>query len=321
MSKKNLEVLDYYGLKIIYDKNDKIASDPYTSIYFGSIYENDVKKDDVVIKIVKDNLTELGQISNELSVLRRIENLDIAKYVPKKYSFLINDNERILVIERFGPSLEEIFKMYGKLSSTTCLSILYQGIKILQALNEAGFVHNDIKLGNLCIGLKDPQHLKLIDFGISWVFPEEPSYVQTHHSINGTPYYVSPEIYYGKNVIPVSRKHDLQSLLYVILELANGSLKWKEIILEDVPENKMNMKRKKIADLKETFIVSEIYKIEEVKFRNFLLSYYNIVWNIPLYSQPPYKKILDKIKKFPGFLKNIHIIPNQYFGKVKRRYF
>ena len=323
MHNKNLEVLDYYGLKIIYYKNEKIASDPFTSIYFGAVYENDVKKDDVVVKIVKDNFTELSQISIELSVLRRVEHQNIAKYIPKKYSFLVNDNERILVIERFGPSLEQILNTYGKLSSSTCSAILYQGIEILQALNEAGFVHNDIKLGNMCIGLKDPEHLKLIDFGISWSFPEKSSYVRTQHPINGTPYYVSPEIYYGKNLIPVSRKHDLQSLLYVILELVNGNLKWKEILLEDVPANAMYMKRKKIADLKETFIVSEIYKVEELKFRNLLLSYYDIVWNIPLYEQPPYKKIMDKIKKFPGFVKNIYIIPNQYFGKrkIKKQYF
>jgi hypothetical protein len=56
----------------------------------------------------------MSQVTNELNVLRRIDDYEISNYVPKKYSFMIDDNERVLVIERFGPSLEEISKVYGR---------------------------------------------------------------------------------------------------------------------------------------------------------------------------------------------------------------
>ena len=276
---KNKNTISHYGFKIIYDPVSKIKTDPFTTIYFGEIFGK-TKIDNVVIKIVKDSCKEQSQLKNELSIFMRTEGKEISRFIPKKYAFISNETESILVTENVGPSLEQLLKKVHRLPIQTCLSILYQGIEALQALNNAGFVHNDIKTGNICMS---NGNIKLIDFGITWKFAENKyGYQAMQNYINGSPYYVSPEIFYGKKSSPTSRKHDLQSLLYVILELANGTLKWKELHY---------LKRKQIADLKDVFIVSEIYKIPE-PFRNILIKYYNRVWNLKPYQAPDYKKLL-----------------------------
>lgn len=43
----------------------------------------------------------------------------------------------------------------------------------LQVMHEIGYVHNDLKLENICIGLTDPHTVYLIDFGLATTFLED----------------------------------------------------------------------------------------------------------------------------------------------------
>jgi serine/threonine protein kinase len=251
-----------YDITYIYTHKNAISTDDYTTIYFGEAYINGKKIDDVVIKQVNsNNLTEYGQLSNELSVSRRITGTSATKYVPKVYTFIpprtSKDRYYTLVFERVGPSLERIL-LNGKLPIKTCFSILYQGVEALEALHSAGFVHSDIKTGNICIGLHDPQNLKLIDMGISITYGDSPDVLRLEDRDNGSPYYVSPNIWHGKNLEPISRRHDLQSLLYVFLELYHGKLPWRSVVLDNVPLSSIAARKKQIADQKEIFIISLI---------------------------------------------------------------
>ena len=303
---KNEFLLENQNYRIIYNKNKKITGDqfdPNTSIYFGKVINKKLHLiGDCVIKEV-DNSDYNGtlQILNEKRFLMEHSS----KFFPEIYFWKQNTNtgeHYILVTERFGMSLDSLLKKVKKLSYLNCLAVLYQGIQALQELHSMGYIHNDIKTGNMCIGYRDPQNIKIIDFGITWEYPKTMDDLAAAFPImrtHGTPMYVTPDIFYLRGKAQLSRKHDLQSLLYVVLELANGTLKWKQDSKKVYKD--FMLQRKHIADLKDTFVVHEIDQIMDKEFRNVLIYYYSYIWNLKVFQKPDYQRLLNKIKRVPGF--------------------
>ena len=51
--------------------------------------------------------------------------------------------------------------------------ITIQLIQRLRSLHNLGYIHNDLKLENILIGLKDPSKIYLIDFGLSCRYQDD----------------------------------------------------------------------------------------------------------------------------------------------------
>jgi serine/threonine protein kinase len=309
------------GISYLYYPRDKIATDEFTTVYFGEAFKGPRKVKDVVVKIVSaDSYEETSQLKNENIVFGQLYNSAVRPYIPEIYLFRVSSGTRpyyTLISERVGPSLETFINK--QLSIKTCLSILYQGIEALEALHNTGFVHDDIKSGNMCIGLSDPQNLKLIDLGLCMKFMESATGIPRYEDRdNGSPYYVSPDIWYGRNVQPVSRKHDLQSLLYVFLELYHGTLPWRSIRLEGVEYKFVAGRKKQIADQKQIFIVQQIDNILDPKAREILIYYYNLVWSTGPFDKPNYKKLKAAVKRYPGFTRDIILSRRNLYGNRKK---
>ena len=68
-----------------------------------------------------------------------------------------------------GPNLNNLVKQCPgeKLSLQSIYKLTIQLIERLRVMHELGYIHNDIKLDNILVGLKDSQLLYLIDFGMS----------------------------------------------------------------------------------------------------------------------------------------------------------
>lgn len=84
--------------------------------------------------------------------------------------------------------------------------------QILYGLNEIhskNIIHRDIKSDNIL--LDESKVIKLGDFGVSWIFEESAkTYI-------GTPYYLSPEIIYGKRYTTKTDVWSLGVLLYEMM--------------------------------------------------------------------------------------------------------
>ena len=87
----------------------------------------------------------------------------------------------------------------------------------------------------------------------------------------------------------------------------HGKLPWKDVTIEGVNWSQVPAARKKIADYKDTAVVSEIDKIQDTEFVNILIHYYDNVWRTGTFEKPPYKKLMNRIKRYPGFTRNIVI--------------
>ena len=140
---------------------------------------------------------------------------------------------RILVMELLGPSLEYLFKFCQKKFSlkTACL-LAEQMLTSIEHIHENNLIHRDIKPANLVMGLGAKSHiLNIIDFGLAKRFknPETSEHISFtidyHREMIGTPSYASINAHLG---MELSRRDDLESIMYCLIYFIKGELPWSE---------------------------------------------------------------------------------------------
>lgn len=118
---------------------------------------------------------------------------------------LVGENlHQIQIKNNFQPLKESVVKEYAQ-----------QLFKSLDDYSKVGLTHCDLKPQNICLSLDDPQKIKIIDFGISYINNEDNSRI----TYTQTRYYRSPEVIlhldYGPEI-------DIWSAALLIIELLIG---------------------------------------------------------------------------------------------------
>ena len=118
-----------------------------------------------------------------------------------------------------GQSLDQLIHTAGLLPLRRVAVIIEQILAGLQALHAAGFVHGDVKSGNVLV---DPaggaDAIKLIDLGLARS-PDEIDPTRGRVA-SGTPEYMAPEVIRGEGTIPAS---DLYAAGVVCYQLLTGT--------------------------------------------------------------------------------------------------
>lgn len=114
-----------------------------------------------------------------------------------------------------GDPLAAILANHHRLSAEQTLDILEQAGLALQAAHERGYVHRDVKPGNIMIGPNGT--VKLTDFGIAKAADAAP--VTRSGMVMGTAHYIAPEQALGEEASPAS---DVYSLAVVGYECLMG---------------------------------------------------------------------------------------------------
>lgn len=150
--------------------------------------------------------------------------------VPTSRWFGRHGESNALVIDRLGPSLEDrLTECNRRLSLKSVLMVANQALRRLEYIHGRLFLHRDIKPDNALMGTGAEQHvLYLVDFGLAKRYKDH----RTHEHIpwrkdkhlTGTARYASIWTHEG---IEQSRRDDLESLGYVLVYLAKGSLPWQ----------------------------------------------------------------------------------------------
>ena len=204
-----------------YSINKKIGHGGYGDIYEVINIENNEK---FAMKI-EFFASEKKGLYEEYSILEKLQD---SIYFPKLYNFGETSTFKFMVIELFGPSLsltrrnckKKRFKPY------TVLRLAEEMILCIEDFHKHGFIHRDIKPGNFLIRSNRKNPICLIDFGLSKKYL---NYLGNHipfdneAGFTGTCRYAS---FYAHDFFELSRRDDLISWFYSLIELSIGSVPW-----------------------------------------------------------------------------------------------
>jgi serine/threonine protein kinase len=186
---------------------------------FGTIFkgENIRTKEEVAIKI--------ESISSDVKMLKRetqiYQYLGKAPGIPQIKWYGSTEKYNYMVMPLFGDSL--VSKTFSLFDS---FSIGEKMIRLLKFIHEKGLIHRDIKPENFVFNQYGTD-IYIIDFGLCKKYIDNENKhieMKKDKTIIGTPNFVSVNMHNG---VEPSRRDDLISVAYIILQLINGSLPWQ----------------------------------------------------------------------------------------------
>ena len=186
---------------------------------------------------------------NNKSYAMKLENTQKGFYILDKEVYLMNHLYgpripyvksfgqcgfyNVLVMELLGKSLEDIKQILPsrKMTIPCVCKLSYQMIQILEHIHKKSFLHRDVKPDNFIMGIgPNSKFLYMCDFGFCKTY-RDPNTLAHHPmkkggGITGTARFASIHTLDGYTQ---SRRDDLESLGYVIIYLAKGTLPWANI--------------------------------------------------------------------------------------------
>ena len=299
--------------KIIFGKYQiikKIGEGSQSSIYSG---ENVETKEKVAIKMEKQKEKDC-LLKNEIYLLYRFKNNEgIVNIITCGRCW----GNFVLIENLLGKSLHNIFlDLSKKFTLLDICQIAIQCLDRLELIHTKGIIHCDIKPDNFVIGLKDPNVIYLIDFGLAHNYKSLKTGKHIDFSftgyMTGTARYASRNALRGKQL---SRRDDVESFIYMILYFISKKLPWMNIRAKTLGE-----KYKKIYKYKIEFNYRDFCK----KYPQEIITCLEYILNLSFKEKPNYEYMRQLFKKI---LEQQKLYINNYFSwmnnmkefEIKRR--
>jgi serine/threonine protein kinase len=212
---------------------ERIGSGNFGSIYKG---QNIRTMENVAIKIEPID-SEVKLLKNESVIYQYLKG---CVGVPSVRWFGRDGANYYMVINLLGESLRSIKDRSGYLSLSTVLKIGINMITLLETIHNKGLVHRDIKPENFLLGPNnDMDHIHIIDFGFcrSYLLNGSHGHIpqKKTNGIIGSLTYASLNAHARTEL---SRRDDMESLGYVLINLYLGTLPWQDNLAGMIEEAK-----------------------------------------------------------------------------------
>src|SRR5215831_10995437 len=186
------------------------------------------------IKILNDSIAGdknfLQRFQTEAVVTRKLRHPNAVRVDDFDYT---DDGRPFIVMELVeGRNIGEVLQNEGPLPVSRAVRIASQVAQALGAAHKLGFVHRDIKPGNIVLTTNDQgkEMSKVLDFGIAKL-RQSPGEAQSGVTMTstgmvvGTPLYMSPEQFMGKKAgEEIDGRTDLYSLGVVLYQMVTARL-------------------------------------------------------------------------------------------------
>ncbi|KAL3107540.1 hypothetical protein niasHT_014000 [Heterodera trifolii] len=157
--------------------------------------------------------------------LGRDERRDEQSGQMKKFNYI--------VMSLVGRGLDGVVKEAGgRLSLGSAVGVSIQMLAALRGLHTVGYLHLDIKPGNSTIGRPESNEIRLlylIDFGMARKYTKDDGSQHRPRAatnFRGSPRYAAISAHLGREY---SRKDDIESWFYCMIELFKGALPWSNV--------------------------------------------------------------------------------------------
>ena len=215
-----------------------------------------------------------------------------------------------IVMALVGRGLDKLIedRPNRKFSPGTAVGVSIQLIKALRALHGLGFLHRDIKPANSTIGRPEDGELRvvyLLDFGMARKFTREDGTLRRPRpgsNFRGSPRYAAISAHINREY---SRKDDIESWFYQMVEMYKGVLPWGSIgDMNQIGEAKQKRLPDRPVEVRRQ-AVREIIDGCPMEFAAILKH----IDNLKFYTRPDYKWIMQQLR---DYLNNNNISEHPY---------
>ena len=280
----------------------KIGEGSQSTIYSG---QNIQTKENVAIKTEKRTVKDCLLQKEIYTLFRLKKNIGFPNLITCGRS-----GENLVLIETLlGKSLDVLFlDLSKKFTLFDICQIAIQCLDRIELIHTKGILHCDIKPENFSIGLKDPNVIYLIDFGLSQNYKSLKTGKHIDFSftgyMTGTARYASRHALRGKQL---SRRDDMESFIYMILYFMAKELPWMGKRAKNMAE-----KYRKIYTIKKNFKFKEFCKAK--KCPEEMINIIDYIFSLSFKEKPNYEYIRGLFKRI---LENKNLYKKNTFSWIK----